>query len=981
MCGICGFAGLKNEDLLRGMAASLRHRGPDEDGFFRDEDRVSLGMRRLKIIDLATGSQPISNEDATVTVVFNGEIYNFMELRSGLEASGHRFRTQTDTEVLVHLYEEHGEAFPKLLRGMFAFALWDSKARKLLLGRDQFGIKPLYYALSGGKLYFASELKALRLVAGLCGEMDPLALDFYFSNLYIPAPLTVYKGVFKLEPASLLAFRNGEARVEKYWKLENKVEGARPEEFYLEGIRDLLSKSVKEQLVSDVPLGLLLSGGMDSVSLLAFMAEHAGAGVKAFTAGFGGEDAGFDETAAARAAAKHFGAEHFEIPIKPDIGAVIKKLAGQFDEPFADSSAIANYLVTKETRRHVTVALAGIGGDELFGGYPRHLGARLLPSYLKTPAFLRRLAGSAASLIPESRSSFNLPGRAKRFLVSGASDFSGAYNSWISYLGAAEKKYFYSGQLRAALSGGGAVLPGLPRGPEDIFGFELGTYLPDDLLCLADRASMANSLEMRVPFTDIRLVEFMAAVPLAEKTKGFTLKYLLKKAMVDKLPPEILKGPKRGFQVPLARWQEKELKAFTAEVLSRENVSRAGVLSPDGVEKMLAEHSSERRNLYDRIHAASVFHLWLEHCRHNPPAALSGAWSVRGRRKILLVNMAGLGDIIMMTPAVRAINAAYPDASLHLLTIDRSRELAEGLPGIDKIHSVPINYRFAGPLTLFKFARVLLELRREGFSALINFSLVSSFGGLLKARLINRAVKAGFASCRVMKGLGAAGDFTAYEEFIEQKSEVALTAKLLTPLGLEPRDLDIAYAPGLEEKKKVSRDLAGLGLSGKPVIGLNPGAFRPSRRWPLEKWKELAALILKKYPEALVIVTGSPAEKGMAEELKISDRVLPSAGLYSIKENAALYGLMDVFITNDTGPMHIAAAAGAKTICIFGPGDHWRFAPSVPENRKRIIRRDIPECNLPCYKFDCKNPVCLESITPEEVLAAAVELAEITGKQ
>jgi asparagine synthase (glutamine-hydrolysing) len=974
MCGICGFAGFKNDALLRAMTDSLVHRGPDEAGFFTEEDRVALGMRRLKIIDLATGSQPIFNEDRTVAVVFNGEIYNFRELRAELEAQGHSFRTNTDTEVLVHLYEQHGEDFPKLLRGMFAFALWDAKERKLLLARDQFGIKPLYYAVSGGRLYFASELKALRLAAGVCGGLDPAALDYYFTYLYIPAPLTVYKGVNKLEPASTLVLRNGAARVEKYWKLDAAVDKELPERFYLEGIRDLLSQSVKEQLVSDVPLGLLLSGGVDSVSLLAFMAEHAGPGVKAFTSGFG--DADFDETPAARAAAAHFGAEHYEISVKADIGAVIKELAGQFGEPFADSSAIANYLVTKEARKHVTVALAGIGGDELFGGYPRHLGARLLPGYLKIPAPLRRLAGYAAGFIPESRSSFNLPGRVKRFLASGSSNFAGAYNSWISYFGAGDKKEFYSGAMSAVLAGGGAVLPGLPHDPEQIYGFELGAYLPDDLLCLADRASMANSLELRVPFMDTRLVEFMARVPLSAKTKSFHLKYLLKKAMADKLPPEILKGPKRGFQVPLARWQQAELKKFTAETLSRSAVKAAGILDPDGVEKMLVEHASGRRNLYDRIHAASVFHLWLEHNRHNPPAAISGPWSVRGKRKILLVNMAGLGDIIMMTPAVRAIRAAYPDACLELLTIDRSSELAAGVPGIDKIYSVPINYRFPGPGGLLKFLRVVRELRRERFDALLNFSLVSSLGGLFKARFINFTVKAGLSSCRVMKGLKAAGDITSFEKLVEDKSEVQLTARLLLPLGVELLDTEIRYEPGLEEKKRVSADLAARGVSGKPVIGLNPGAFRPSRRWPLEKWRKLAGLILEKYPGALLIVTGSSGEKEMAEALKISDRVFPAAGLYTVRENAALYGLMDVFITNDTGPMHIAAAMGTKTVCLFGPGDHRRFSPSVPEARRRVIRKDLPGCEVPCYKFDCPNPECLGEITPQEVLAAAGELLE-----
>ncbi len=554
MCGICGFTNQRNEPLLRAMTESLRHRGPDEDGLFASGDKVSLGMRRLKIIDLATGSQPVSNEDGTVVTVFNGEIYNFKELRAELEGKGHRFRTKSDTEVLVHLYEEYGGGFPSRLRGMFAFAIWDARTEALMLARDQFGIKPLYYSLSGGKLYFASELKALRLAGGVCGELDPRALDQYFTRLYIPAPLTVYKGVNKLEPASVLVFRNGTAKVEKYWRLPESDGGAKPEEFYIENIRSLLSKSVKEQLISEVPLGLLLSGGIDSAALLAFMAEHAGSGVKAFTAGFGGGD--FDETAAARAVAARFGAEHFEIPVRADIGETIRNLAGHFDEPFADSSALANYLVTKEARKHVTVALAGIGGDELFGGYPRHLGARLLPAYLKVPAALRRLASGAAGAFPENRSPFNFPGRFKRFLRGAVSDFGGAYDSWMTYLSPEEKTAFYSEVMKPETAYRTRTPGAPPYGPDDILRFELGSYLPDDLLCLADRASMANSLELRVPFIDTRLVEFMAKVPLADKTKGFRLKYLLKKAMSDRLGPEVLNAPKHGFQVPLARWQE-----------------------------------------------------------------------------------------------------------------------------------------------------------------------------------------------------------------------------------------------------------------------------------------------------------------------------------------------------------------------------------------------------------------------------------------
>lgn len=379
-------------------------------------------------------------------------------------------------------------------------------------------------------------------------------------------------------------------------------------------------------------------------------------------------------------------------------------------------------------------------------------------------------------------------------------------------------------------------------------------------------------------------------------------------------------------------------------------------------------------NLYDRIYAASMFHLLLEHERHNPPAAVSCAWNVRGRKKILLVNLAGLGDIVMMTPAVRAVKAAYPDSVLELLTIDRSKDLAEGIEGIDRVHSVPIHYRFAGPGVLFRFLRLLWKLRGERFDALVNFSLVSSRGGLLKTGLINKVVKAGLSSCRVQKGLGRAGDFTFYEELIEKKSSVELSSSLLAPLGLALHDATITYEPAFEDKKTAAKVLMELGVSGKPLIGFNPGAFRPSRRWPPEKWRKLAALLLEKYPSARIVVTGSPGERQMAESLRVSDRVVPLAGRFTTRESAALYTKLDLFITNDTGPMHLAAAVGTKTVCIFGPGDHWRFAPSVPEAKKRVVRKEIPDCEMPCYKFECPNPECLNAITPEEVLAAAEDL-------
>ena len=415
-----------------------------------------------------------------------------------------------------------------------------------------------------------------------------------------------------------------------------------------------------------------------------------------------------------------------------------------------------------------------------------------------------------------------------------------------------------------------------------------------------------------------------------------------------------------------------------AEVLSRN--ARDKVSELFSMKSFVSRHSGIYGDLYDRTCAAPAFRPGPEDAGHDPSAVLSGAWSVKGKRRILLVNMAGLGDIVMMTPAVRAIKAAYPDASLELLTIDRSKDLAEGIEGIDRVHSVPIYYRFAGPAALWKFFRTLLALRRERFDALVNFSLVSSRGGLLKTGLINRVVKAGLSSCRVQKGLGKAGDFTFYEDLIEKKSSVALSSSLLAPLGLALRDTGINYVLSGEDKETVAKELAAMGVSGKPLIGFNPGAFRPSRRWPPEYWRKLAALLLEKYPAALVVVTGSPGEKELADSLRVSDRVVPLAGKFTTRESAALYSRLDLFITNDTGPMHLAAAVGTKTVCIFGPGDHWRFAPSVQEDKKRVIRKDIPGCEFPCYKFDCKKPICLDSINPEDVLAAAADLLEGGGK-
>ncbi|HBE88607.1 MAG TPA: asparagine synthase (glutamine-hydrolyzing), partial [Elusimicrobia bacterium] len=388
MCGICGFTDYKNDALLAAMAGSLRHRGPDEDGFHHDGSRASLANRRLKIIDLDTGRQPVKNEDGSVVVVFNGEIYNYKELRADLEKRGHRFSTASDTEVLVHLYEEHGPDLCSSLRGMFAFAIWDSRRARLLLARDQFGVKPLYYAEAGGALFFASELKALLLCDRIPRDLDPAAMDAYFTLLRVPAPLTAFRAVKKLESGCVLLRGSGRTEIRRYWELRPENLAGVPEAELRDRAMAALDASVREQLVSDVPLGLLLSGGLDSAAIASCLGP-AGASVTAFSAGFSGADAAYDETEKAALAASAFGLRHERLEIPGGVADVCSNLAGGFDEPFADSSAIPTYLITRAASAKVKAALTGTGGDELFGGYPRHLGALRLERYLSLPAALR----------------------------------------------------------------------------------------------------------------------------------------------------------------------------------------------------------------------------------------------------------------------------------------------------------------------------------------------------------------------------------------------------------------------------------------------------------------------------------------------------------------------------------------------------------------------------------------------------------------
>ena len=914
MCGICGFANYRNDELLKGMASRLAHRGPDEDGFFTEGEKVSLGMRRLKIIDLATGSQPITNEDGFITVVFNGEIYNFRELRSELQGKGHRFRTRTDTEVLAHLYEEYGDELSARLRGMFAFAIWDARKSVLLLSRDHFGIKPLFYSIVGNKLYFASEMKALLLAADIGAGLDSEAIDAYFTNLYIPAPLTVYKAIRKLEPARTLLFCGGKAEIKTYWRVPEF--GASPVKTwgeYLEKADTLLSSSVREQLVSDVPLGLLLSGGVDSSTLLYYMNRLGAGPVKTFSVGYGRKDFSFNETSQARRLSRHFRSEHYESIVQPDARNVMEKLAATFDEPFADACAIPSFLVTAAARKKVTVALSGLGGDEFFAGYPRHLGARLMPVYLKLPLALREGFWTAARMLKESRSAQNLPGRLKRFIKGGRSDFRAAYDSWISYFSPEERALLYS-HSHTGSAGSAPALPGRLASPDDIFAYELRNYLSDDLLCLADRVSMANSLELRVPFLDVRLAELMASAPLALKTRGYTLKAMLKKIMERRLPPETLKGPKRGFQVPLARWYGEELKGFVREVLAGGFSEKNGWLAPGYIEAMLKEHESGRENLSDQIHAVVMFELWQ--ARNRKIAAGGVSFGIRPAAGPL--NVLVCTDIIQEDDAGGSGRVAWETAKRLAAMGHRPVVITKGCPnkndfeiseGIEvyRYRGNPLKLRAQVKAILSRHGRIDVMVLHHPYTAVLALAalkkvpVVYNFhsswaeeycirGKDLGINALRRFFGAGFRKLVERRALKSAGVILNASQFMASKLRIAHGKESrIIPLGVD------------QDRFQPAKDPAAL----RKRLGLPAGGFmiftvrNLVSRMGLENLVAAASAVVRDRPEAFFVIGGSGYLRGKLEAM-IKEAGLSAsvrlAGYIPEGDLPAYYQSADLFI-------------------------------------------------------------------------------------
>jgi asparagine synthase (glutamine-hydrolysing) len=617
MCGICGFSGASDPALLERMVRRLEHRGPDEEGRHSD-GMMSLGVRRLRVIDLAGGRQPMTNENGMVWVVLNGEIYNYRELREDLVQKGHRFTSASDTEVLVHLYEQEGEEGVRRLRGMFAYAIWDQERQLLLLARDRFGIKPLYYSTVAGRLAFASELSAL-LPACPSRRIRSQAISDFLTFLYVPGPQTVFEGVQELPPGHVLTFVNGRVEITPYALLKTAATRASSNPAQLAaGFLDTLRESVRAHLASDVPLGLFLSGGLDSGSILAMMRSISNGPIRTFSIGYADEaDRSYNELDAARLMAHRFGADHTEERIRPDAVKLLPRLVAAMGEPFADASAIPTFLVSELARRSVTVALTGIGGDELFGGYPRYLGLRLARRYGVLPAALRHwIARTLATWLPEGSQSRDYVGRAKRFLRDGHRPLSHQYLQWMTFLppewgtlalSPALREHSSLGEYRTRFE----VWPSTD--PSDrAMGLDLQTYLPDDLLRMGDRLSMTHSLELRVPFCDEALLAVGLDLQAETRFAGGRLKGFMRRALAECLPAEIVQRPKAGFQVPLARWIRDDLREMVRDVVSPAAVRRRGYVEPRYVEWLLREHEQGRRNLTDQIYALLVLELWSE---------------------------------------------------------------------------------------------------------------------------------------------------------------------------------------------------------------------------------------------------------------------------------------------------------------------------------------------------------------------------------
>ncbi len=658
MCGIAGWLKLNSSDaspnsepVLHSMCETIVHRGPDSEGLWID-DQAALGMRRLSIIDLKTGDQPVFNCDRSVIVMMNGELYNYREVRTDLETRGHTFTTNSDTEILPHLYEEYGEALVDHINGMFAFSLWDTQRKKLLIARDRFGEKPLYYGVFDGKLIWASESKALLAHPSVEPELDLNALRHFVSFDYVPAPMSIYKGISKLPAAHMIVVENGEIRTRRYWDLNWSADSppyeggvaealggrggslspngsvlakpqSRKEEATLgekaDELRDLLSDAVRMRLVSDVPLGILLSGGIDSSTVAAFATQHATERVKTFSIGF--EEDSFDESKYARQVAKHLDTEHYEDKLSATTaGDLISEIGTWLDEPMSDGSLIPTFLLAQFVRKHVTVALGGDGGDELFAGYPMYYAHGVAAKYNAIPAFIRSgLIEPVVNALPVSTNNLSFDYKAKRFIRAAKFDDVERHHSWFgSFAGDQHEKLFTRDVLAATDAD-------IYRGVRELVNAsdaknviermqyaDINYYLAEDILTKVDRAAMAVSLETRAPFLDPRVGRFAASIPVEYKLKGKTGKVILKEAVKDLLPRNILHRPKKGFGIPIAEWLKGRLNSLMHDMLSPERLKTQGLFEAEYIQRLIREHETGTASHHKELWTLLVFELWLD---------------------------------------------------------------------------------------------------------------------------------------------------------------------------------------------------------------------------------------------------------------------------------------------------------------------------------------------------------------------------------
>ncbi|HEY3302530.1 MAG TPA: asparagine synthase (glutamine-hydrolyzing) [Candidatus Binatia bacterium] len=627
MCGIYGYVSSRGgiqPEILRRMGDTLRHRGPDDEGEWLQHSEaraVALGHKRLSIIDLTSAAkQPISDEDGKIWLTYNGEIYNFRELRSELAAKGHIFKSTSDGEIIVHLYEEMGAACLERLKGMFAFALWDETQQTLFLARDRIGKKPLHYAIYDGGIAFASEIKALLKHPEVVKEIDLSALNKYLTFEYVPAPATIFKSIKKLEPGHCLSYQNGKSEIKKYWDipLADYPIGFKTEDEYAEELRDILERAVRSRLVADVPVGVFLSGGIDS-GLVAALAAKADRKIECFSIGF--DEPSFDESSHAKSIAKALGLNHrLKIFNTREMLDNLDELPNFLDEPLADASILPSYLLSKVASERLKVALSGDGGDELFAGYPTYQAHRIITYYDLLPETLKNSVKALAAWLPVSHGNISTDFKIKQFLRGAGVSPEIRFFMWMGSFTESEKKGLLSSDLRAALAHENTYEDvfayiresGLNKDLERILYLSMKLYLQDDILVKVDRAAMANGLEVRCPLLDQELVEFACRLPMQYKLHGLKTKYLLKKAAAGILPDSIINRKKKGFGIPISKWLTGELKSSMLDYLGEERIRRQGFFNYSSVKSLIDDHLAKRKDNRKLLWTLLIFQIWHE---------------------------------------------------------------------------------------------------------------------------------------------------------------------------------------------------------------------------------------------------------------------------------------------------------------------------------------------------------------------------------